>query len=100
MSGRKQKRHRLPLRNDLGGWPADDQAIPLAIGDDDHRWRVRWCGHQSPFTYFPVRRRRRTTATRIAAVWIIAIAAVNSVPALDQELTMAGAITFELGPIR
>ena len=40
------------------------------------------------------------TAMNIVAVWISAIAADNSELELSQELTMAGAITLELGPIR
>ena len=37
---------------------------------------------------------------KTVAVWISAIAADSSELELSQELTMAGAITFEFGPIR
>ena len=40
------------------------------------------------------------TAMKTVAVWISAIAADSSELELSQELTIAGAITLEFGPIR
>ena len=52
----------------------------------------------------PVTRRARlnrtATATNTVAVWISAIAADSSELELSQELTIAGVITLEFGPIR
>ncbi len=40
------------------------------------------------------------TAMKTVAVWMSAMAADNSELELSQELTIAGAITLEFGPIR
>src|SRR3954463_10916853 len=45
-------------------------------------------------------RNRMTNATMTVKVWISAIAAVSSVPLVAKALTIDGAITLALGPIR
>ena len=45
-------------------------------------------------------RNRMTSATITVKVWISAIAAVSSVPLVAKALTIDGAITLALGPIR
>ena len=47
-----------------------------------------------------VSRNRIASATITVKVWISAIAAVSSVPLVAKALTIDGAITLALGPIR
>src|SRR4029450_38130 len=56
--------------------------------------------HASSLVMPRAARNRITSATITVKVWISAIAAVSSVPLVAKALTIDGAITLALGPIR
>src|SRR5262249_38266919 len=72
----------------------------VAVADDEVLHLDARRAHSISRVMPRVRRNRIISATITVKVWIKAIAAVSSVPLVAKALTIDGAITLALGPIR